>query len=209
MSLWFTQHFMVTSCKKHRSHSGCLSNLWFQSLRPKFNQNVLLSVTLSSHPIAQKATWPTVLTAWNNKHVTEETDGALFPQQRELGFTSAVRKQEAKISFDTSSFVYGALVLLSGRLLSLLLCFLEYLEWVLHEKAYLKRTWGTLGSPQQLPSCAPPSQPLNHSPKPRHHSRNAYNSASSYCTAVMKGVFFWVLRVMPGSVFNLWEVTGS
>lgn len=60
-----------------------------------------------------------------------------------------------RIGFNTLRFVYGALVALSGRLSSLPLCFLEYLEWVLYETAYLKRTWGTLGSPQQLPSCAP------------------------------------------------------
>lgn len=94
------------------------------------------------------------------------------------------------------------------------LCFLEYLEWVLYEKAYLKKDlrdpWLSPTAAQLCP-LSPTPNPLNcnHSPKPWHHSRNAYNSASSYCTAVMKGAFFWVLRVMWGSVFNLCEVTGS
>lgn len=83
------------------------------------------------------------------------------------------------------------------------LCFLEYLEWVLYEKAYLKKDlrdpWLSPTAAQLCPLSRPPNP--NHS-KPWHHSRNADNSASSYCTAVMKGAFFWVLRMMWGVSFQ-------
>lgn len=63
------------------------------------------------------------------------------------------------------SFVYGALVLLFGWLLSPSSLFLEYLEWVLYEKAYLKKdlrdSWFSPTAAQLCPlSTAPNPQPL-------------------------------------------------
>ena len=71
-------------------------------------------------------------------------------------------------------------------------------EWVLYEEAYLKRTWGSAASPQQLPSCStllttptrqPPSSPWPTQPLSGALTSQPNEDASSYCAAVMKGGF--------------------
>lgn len=147
--------------------------------------------------IAQKTIWSTLLTAWNNNHATEDTNDALFPQQKELQFISAVRKQADQLQYSEFCLWCTRPPLWPAPLPPL--CFLEYLEWVLYEKAYLKKDlrdhWLSLTAVQLCPLSTALNPPTprssnlpathdHHSPKPWHHSRNVYNSASSYCTAV-------------------------
>lgn len=82
--------------------------------------------------------------------IWQETNCPLFRQQRERQFTSVTHKQARSTS--TGRFVYGALCVLSLRPTPLPpLCFLEGLEWVLCEKAHLKKD---LRDPWLAPTAA-------------------------------------------------------
>lgn len=184
--LRWNKHESPSKKEKHTSHRCFyIKSFGLNFNKRVFNPNILLTVTLPL-PIRRRVSQrkPLDRRRWQHETTIRKQRRAmaqLFPQQRGGRFTSArlINKRDRP---SIARFVYGALVLLlAGSPLPPPLCFLECLEWVLYEKAYLKRTWGTLGSPQQLPSCAPcrstTTTPLNpgHS-KPWHHSWNVHTT---------------------------------
>lgn len=118
--VWLTELFDHLKKKMKSLHFS----LWLDVHETKdvlIRCNILSSCSMSyfAH-IYQKTTCPRALTAWNNNHVTEETNCAFFLQQSL--YVWIINKQ---IGLSTLRFVYGTLVFLFGCLPSLLLCFLS------------------------------------------------------------------------------------
>lgn len=94
----------------------------------------------SSHSVQHivlKTTWSTVVTAWNKNPATGDSSNAVFPQQRELRFMSTVCKQADQLQYREFCLWCTRPPPWPAPLPPL--CFFKYLEWVLYEKAYLKK----------------------------------------------------------------------